>query len=164
MRKSIAVFLAVFGFTSFMFGQQNLTQIDLGIFPEPMPGYKQVVINLPHSLKDSTKKVEFYVGETISTDTCNSYWLIGELQEKDLPGWGYSYYVFQSDGVVASTQMGCLDNTQKMSFVSSTPELITYNGKMPILIYVPDQYQVRYKIYKTDQEEFQGVEVAAKKQ
>lgn len=159
----------IIGLTVMFFGiitgamAQTVTKTDLSIFPKPEKGFKQVVIEVPHSDRDESKKVEFRVGKWMEVDGCNRFGLLGKIEEKDLSGWGYNYFVFDTKGDVFSTQMGCPDTPKRNMFVSSQPELTRYNGKLPIVIYVPEEYEVKFQIYTTDGEEFQALEVKNKK-
>lgn len=142
---------------------QGLTKVDVSIFPAPEKGYKQVVIEVPHSDQDDNKKIEFFIGKMMEVDGCNSYNLMGKLEKKDLQGWGYDYYVFESKGDAFSTRKGCGDMPKRNMFVSSQPELARYNGKMPIVIYVPEDMQVKFKIFTSGKETFTASEIVQKK-
>lgn len=122
-----------------------------------------MVIEVPHSSQDSNKKIEFTIGKMMEVDGCNSHGLMGSLEKKDLKGWGYDYYVFQSNGDVFSTQMGCPDAAKRNLFVSNQPETTRYNGRMPIVIYVPEEFEVKFKIFTADQDEYVAQEVRIKK-
>ncbi|MGG5508063.1 MULTISPECIES: ecotin [unclassified Myroides] len=138
-------------------------KVDVSIFPKPEKGYKQMVIEVPHSKLDDNKKIEFTIGKMMEVDGCNSFGLMGKLEKKDLQGWGYDYYVFQSKGDVFSTQMACPDAPKRNLFVSSQPETTRYNGRMPIVIYVPEEFEVKFKIYTAGQDEYEAQEVRIKK-
>ena len=138
-------------------------KVDVSIFPKPEKGYKQMVIEVPHSKQDDNKKIEFTVGKMMEVDGCNSFGLMGKLEKKDLQGWGYDYYVFQSKGDVFSTQMACPDAPKRNLFVSSQPEMTRYNGRMPIVIYVPEDMEVKFKIFTADQDQYEAQEVRFKK-
>jgi ecotin len=143
---------------------QTLLKQDVNVFPAPEKGMVKYVIEVPHAGIDSdrNKKIEFFVGKYMETDACNSYFLSGEFEEKDLQGWGYNYYVFKTDGNVGMTQMLC-QGEKKNTFVQSQTILTAYNGRMPIVIYAPEGYEVKYKIYKAEPETYQAAEVPVKK-
>ncbi|MDM1346883.1 ecotin [Myroides marinus] len=162
MKRILSLIVAFFGLMTATMAQ-TITRTDVSIFPAPEKGYKQVVIDVPHSTKDDSKKIEFTVGKMMEVDGCNHFSLLGTLEQKDLQGWGYSYYVFNTKGDVVSTMMACPDAPKKHSFVSGQPELARYNGKLPIVVYVPEEYEVRFKIYTTDGDEYQASEVRRKK-
>ncbi|RAV28026.1 ecotin [Sinomicrobium soli] len=153
---SLIAFLCL---TAVTMAQSSLTKTDLSVYPKPEEGFKQMVIEVPHSENDAEKKIEFVVGKWIQADTCNSHGLQGTLEEKDLEGWGYSYYVFNTKGNVISTQMACLDNKTVSKFVSAQPEMVRYNGKLPVVIYVPEGYDVQFKIYRAEKDVYQAGEI-----
>lgn len=159
MKKVIGLFLVFLSLTTGAMAQK----VDVSIFPKPEKGYKQMVIEVPHSKQDENKKIEFTVGKMMEVDGCNNYGLMGTLEKKDLQGWGYDYYVFTSKGDAFSTLMGCPDLPKRNLFVSSQPETTRYNGRMPIVIYVPEEYEVRFKIFVADQDEYEAQEVRTKK-
>jgi len=138
--------------------QETLIKVNSNIFPTPQEGYKRMIIEVPYSENDKNKKIEFSIGKMMEVDGCNHFGLNGNLEKKDLQGWGYSYYEFKTDGQVISTQMACPDATKRNLFVSAQPELVQYNGKMPIVIYVPQEYDVQFKIYSAGKETFRALE------
>jgi len=140
----------------------QIQKVSLEPFPKPVVGEKMLVIEVPHSAKDAHKKIEFYVGKMMEVDACNRHGLMGTTSLKNLEGWGYSYYSFQTKGDAFSTQMGCPDNTKVWKFISAQPTLIDYNGRMPIVIYVPEDYEVRFKIYQAEDEEYSASEIRQK--
>ncbi|SRR5690625_3733191 len=139
--------------------QSPIQKQSMDIFPEAEEGYTQFVIEVPHSDKDNEKKIELFVGKMMSVDNCNTHMLSGTFQENDLSGWGYTYFTFDSDGGVASTMMACPDDEKTERFVKSKSEMVRYNGKLPLVVYVPEGYEVQYKIWKAEDETFKGLEV-----
>lgn len=139
--------------------QTTISKIDPNIFPKAQEGYKKMVIEVPYSDHDDDKKIEFYVGKRMDVDACNVFTLMGSFEKKELQGWGYDYYIFNTKGNVRSTLMGCPDQKKRNVLVSSTPELIDYNGKMPVIIYVPVNYEVQFKIFKAEKEIYTAAEV-----
>jgi ecotin len=150
-------------FTNFQFMQaQNIhSKVDTKIFPEPKKGYTQFVIEVPFSSmeEDANKKIEIFVGKYADVDTCNHHSLTGEFQTKDLQGWGYSYYEFQSKGDIVGTMMGCGNHQKVSKFISSQGLLLNYNGRMPIVLYVPEGFEVQFKIYKAEPETYKALQV-----
>jgi hypothetical protein len=72
----------------------------------------------------------------------------GQLSELNLDGWGYTYFKVESDGAISSTKMACLDSKLERKFITLTPQLVRYNSKLPIVVYVPENFSVKYKIFK----------------
>jgi ecotin len=71
------------------------------------------------------------------------------LEEKNLEGWGYPFY--RLDKVIGpmSTLMACPDGKSKKDFVPVVGDgfLLRYNSKLPIVLYVPKDIEVRYRIW-----------------
>lgn len=138
--------------------QEMLMKVNTDIFPKPEKGFKKMVIEVPYSDSDKNKKIEFTVGKMMEVDGCNHYGLQGTIETKDLEGWGYNYYVFNTKGEIISTQMACPDAPKRNLFVSAQPNLVPYNGKMPIVIYIPEEFDVQFKIYTSNDEVFRALE------
>ncbi|MGC4129983.1 MAG: ecotin family protein [Bergeyella sp.] len=164
-KKSMkAVFIFMFTIMANMVMAQTNVKVDTGIFPKAGKNQKKVVIEVPHSKEDSNKKIEIFVGKDMETDKCNQYRLPGEFTQSELKGWGYQYLVFTSNGNASATMKACPETGTKTQFVySSASYLADYNGRMPIVLYVPEGYSVKYKIYKADPEEYDALEVQEKK-
>lgn len=146
----IAVVLS--SFSAMTYAQKkssNNIETELNMFPAPKLGYKQVYIKLPAKKNEQDYKVEFYVGKKHMAD-CNRHFLVGEIQEMNLEGWGYNYYMVESKGHIGSTMMACLDKKKTEKFIHLQPQLVRYNSKLPIVIYLPDNMEVQYKIWKGD--------------
>lgn len=52
---------------------------------------------------------------------------------------------------------------QYCQFVSGQREFVSYNGQVPIVIYVPEGYDAQFKIYKAEEDTYQAAEVRQKK-
>lgn len=141
---------------------QNNHKVDISIFPKPEKGFRQFVIEVPQSSNDVNRKIELFVGKEMETDGCNNYNLMGEYKTKELTGWGYSYFKYESKGDVMSTMIGCPDLPKKQKFVTGQGHMTDYNGKLPIVIYVPDGMEVRYKIYQADNDMYNAALVPQK--
>jgi hypothetical protein len=48
--------------------------------------------------------------------------------------------------------MACLDNETKKKFVHLSPKLFSYNSKLPIVFYIPENFIVKYKIFNASDE------------
>lgn len=119
---------------------------DISMFPKAPEGYKRVTIKMKPLKNEDNYKVEFYIGKLEEVDNCNNFFLSGDLEKKNLEGWGYDYYHFDSKAV-AGTKMGCLDNKRVKKLVYYQPQMERYNSKLPIVIYVPKDHEVRYRIW-----------------
>lgn len=140
---------------SYSLNAQNQDQ-DMNKMLEPFPAAKEgmvrYVIELNQRADESMYKVELIPGKMMTVD-CNRHGLAGKINEKDLQGWGYNYYEFETNGQVASTQMMCHEpKTDK--FVMAQSIIVRYNSKLPIVIYAPEGYEVRYKVWVAGDEQF----------
>lgn len=124
---------------------------NLKAYPEK-EGYVKHVLYLPPVAKDgeNNRKVEIIAGKTLKVDNCNTHRMSGKFSTDDVEGWGYSYWVFESNGMHMSTRMACPDNTLQDKFVSGESTMLRYNSRLPIVIYTPAGFEVNYKIWETD--------------
>lgn len=120
----------------------------LAPFPKAEAGMEQHVIFLKAKSDESLFKVEIIPGKVMNVD-CNQHILMGKLEEKDLSGWGYTYYEFTTSGQTRSTMMAC-NEPNKDRFISSETVLVRYNSKLPIVIYAPKGYEINYRIWKAN--------------
>lgn len=126
---------------------------DLSPYPEVSPGQKQHVIVLPAEENEDALKIELIVGKTMEID-CNHHMFGGELDQETAEGWGYSYYVLEELGNGASTLMGCPAETKREAFVRSAhEELVRYNSKLPIVVYTPEDVELRFRVWRADVEQ-----------
>ena len=132
---------------------------DLKMFPEPESGYRRVVIRLPAADAPDDRKVELILGKTMEVD-CNRHILSGHFARKVAEGWGYDYFVLGNVSGPASTMMACPpDEPKKAAFVrinfgqsDAQNGWQRYNPKLPIVVYVPDGIEVRYRIWTADKQ------------
>lgn len=137
--------------------EKTIMNVDLRMFPNPEPGFKRLYINLPGIDNESLFKIELFVGLDKELD-CNNYFLLGEIIEKSVEGWGYDYFVVESKGEVAGTLMACVDNKKQKRFVSMMTKTVKYSSRLPIVIYVPTDFKVKYRIWKSGETFFQAKE------
>ena len=117
-------------------------------FPKPESGFTRQVIHLAPQPKEDDFQVEILAGKTLTVD-CNRQRLGGMLDEKNLEGWGYPFYRLENVIGPMSTLMACPDGTSKKDFVPVSGDgfLLRYNSKLPIVLYVPKDIEVRYRIW-----------------
>ncbi|CAM3047390.1 proteinase inhibitor I11, ecotin [Ectopseudomonas mendocina] len=117
-------------------------------YPAAEAGYSRHVIELPAQANEAEYKVEIIAGKTLEVD-CNQQRLGGQWQEKTVEGWGYSYYELGQVGPAVSTLMACPDGSRKQAFVrvGGEPHLVRYNSKLPLVIYAPNDIEVRYRLW-----------------
>ena len=124
-------------------------------YPLPEAGYERMVIHLEPLGNEDLRKVEILIGKTIKID-CNQHWLSGTLERETIVGWGYSYYILRNaGGPAASTRMACPpgeDKKEAFVQVRGDGQLLRYNSKLPIVVYVPTGFEVRYRIWTAGEE------------
>ncbi|WP_236235929.1 serine protease inhibitor ecotin [Pseudomonas faucium] len=126
---------------------------DVAPYPEAEKGYTRQVIHLPAQPDESAHKLEILAGKTLQVD-CNRQRLAGRLEERTLEGWGYSYYRLDKVGGPATTLMACPDGKKTEAFVPVVGEgfMLRYNSKLPVVVYVPQGVEVRYRVWSASED------------
>lgn len=123
----------------------------LEAFPAAKTGEKRHVVSLPQLQNEDEVKVELIVGQTKTID-CNRHTLGGELKEETLQGWGYTYYSLPRVTSGVSTMMGCPAGSERQAFVTLAQQpLVRYNSHLPIVLYTPDDVEVRYRLWRAEE-------------
>lgn len=123
----------------------------LKAFPAAEPGSTRFVIRLPKEKDESALKVELQVGKTVRIDAANRYFFGGRLEAVTVQGWGFTRYVLRELGPMAGTLMAVDPNAPQVDrFIAlgGEPRLLRYNSKLPLVVYVPDGVQVRYRLWR----------------
>ena len=117
-------------------------------FPKPEQGFTRQVIHLPSQPQEENFQVEILAGKTLTVD-CNRQRLGGILEEKNLEGWGYPFYRREKVIGAMRRMVGCQDCKSKQDFVPVVGDgfLLRYNSKLPIVLYVPEDVDVRYRVW-----------------
>ncbi len=117
-------------------------------FPTAEAGMVRKVINLPAVKNPDLYRVQLLPGKMMEVD-CNRTRLSGTMTEKTAEGWGFNYWVVSQVGAGASTMMACDPKMKKtQEFVSIYSEqLHRYNAKLPLVVYVPEGIELRYRIF-----------------
>jgi ecotin len=85
-------------------------------------------------------------------DGVNLVRLANTIETRPLEGWGYTYYEVIGSSEALSTMMAPPEGTPMVKkFVTASPLHIAYNSRLPIVVYVPKGYEVRYRIWKASQ-------------
>jgi len=149
MRNRLTQFLAI-GLALLNAGALAAGHPELKAFPDAGEGMERLVIVLPHKERGEEDgfKVELTPGKMMLTDGVNLMRLGSTIAPRPLESWGYTYYEVTGSDVAMSTLMAAPEGGQKVErFVTGTPLLIPYNSRLPIVVYVPRGYEVRYRIW-----------------
>ncbi len=121
---------------------------DVAPYPAAQEGQTRHVIWLAEKSHEDLLKVELVPGQVMLTD-CNTRSLMATLTAKDLPGWGYTYYEVADVKGPITTMMVCPEGSEKEAFVAAHGDRFTvgYNSKLPIVVYAPENIEVRYRIW-----------------
>jgi len=120
------------------------------IFPDPEEGYKRYVVEVFHMPDENICKVELQIGKNIYSD-CNEYKFEGKVEVKFLENNETYLYIPYIGKANAITSRQCNERKKdKFVFLSISDELWKkYNSAIPIVIYVPKEYEVRYRMWKS---------------
>ncbi len=122
-------------------------------YPAAEAGMKRIVIHLEAQKNESDWKVELIIGRTMETDGVNLVSLMGKIEERNVDGWGYSYFhATINPKNFISTRIGVDPNKPKVKqFVTLHPYgPIRYNSRLPIVVYIPEGHEVHYRFWKAD--------------
>ncbi len=120
-------------------------------FPAPADGMSRFVVTLPAEANEGDLKVEVVIGKTVQLEPSNRYFFGGKIETKVAQGWGFTYYLLPELGPMGGTLMGVDANAAKVERfvpVAGEPLLLRYNSKLPVVVYVPDGVEVRYRIWR----------------
>ena len=119
-------------------------------FPPADEGMIRYVLQLPQQDDESNFKVELIVGKTVQVDEKNRYFFGGNIEKETITGWGYPRYNVSKLGLMAGTLMAVDPDAPKVErFITlgGEPYIIRYNSRLPIVVYVPEGVEVRYRIW-----------------
>jgi ecotin len=122
----------------------------LNAFPEADPGMVRYVLQLPQQKNEDNLKVELIAGKMVETDNVNSYFFTGKIDQETVHGWGFYMYKVSSLGPMAGSLMAVAAGTAKEKrFISlgGGPYLIAYNSQVPVVVYTPQDVEVRYRVW-----------------
>ena len=121
-------------------------------FPPAGEGMVRYVLQLPKQDDECVFKLELIVGKTVQVDEKNRYFFGGNIEKETIKGWGYPRYNVSKIGPLAGTRMAIDPNAPKVTrFITlgGEPYIIRYNSRLPIVVYVPEGVEVRYRIWAT---------------
>ncbi len=145
----MSILMGLFGVAS-VYGTDNINA-----FPLAESGMVRYVLQLPAQEDESLLKVELLVGQIVQTDAKNRYFLGGKIEQQTIKGFGYTIYKVNKIGPMAGTLIAVDPNEPKVDrFITlgGEPYLIRYNSKLPVVVYVPEGVEVRYRIWSSGAE------------
>ena len=122
---------------------------NIHMFPEAKEGYVRYVVEVPKMQNDYDHKVELLIGKNTMAD-CNQRSLWGKIEEVTLKGWGYTYIVASDIQSGPATLMQCPE-PPKEKFLTIRDTLRRYNSRLPMVVYVPNGYEVHYRIWNAEE-------------
>ena len=134
--------------TNHSMAQQSVD--NMKAYPAPTEGMKRCVIHLESRENEEDFQIEIQVGKTVEVDDVNLYVFSGKLEEVSIEGWGFPKYVVESLGNMSSTRAAVDPNRPKVKrFVRLgwNNQLLRYNSKLPVVVYVPKDAEVRLRIW-----------------
>ncbi len=126
----------------------------LKAFPAATEGSKRFVIVLPHKERgeEAAYQLELIPGKIQLTDGVNKFRLGTGIESRPLKGWGYTYYEVTGEDATLSTLMAAPEGQAAVEqFVSGRSILIRYNSRLPVVIYAPEDYEIRYRLWQTSE-------------
>ena len=120
-------------------------------YPIPQEGWEKVEVILPVIKKGNGEyRVEFTVGFEMETDLCNPYSLIGEWTEHEVKNTNFVYFIASTKGQVVKAMNECPNEKTKSQFVGLKSNSIVYNGEQSLVVYIPEGYQLRYRLWSAE--------------
>ncbi len=141
---------------SFLVAMSSVLAADnMKAFPPTEKGMVRYVLQLPEQKDEYAFKVELIVGKTVQLDEGNRYFFGGKIEAENIEGWGFTRYVVSELGSMAGTLMAVDPNAPKVPrfiTIGGEPYLIRYNSRLPVVVYVPEGVEVRYRIWSATPE------------
>jgi len=120
-------------------------------FPAAEEGMTRYVLQLPKQADETALKVELIVGKVVAVDKENRYFFGGRIEEETITGWGFPRYTVSNIGPMGGTLMAIDPSAPKVPrFIAlgGEPFIIRYNSRLPIVVYVPEDAEVRYRLWR----------------
>ena len=141
---------------SFLVAMSSVLAADnMKAFPPTEKGMVRYVLQLPEQKDEYAFKVELIVGKMVQLDEGNRYFFGGKIEAENIEGWGFTRYVVSELGPMAGTLMAVDPNAPKVPrfiTIGGEPYLIRYNSRLPVVVYVPEGVEVRYRIWSATPE------------
>jgi ecotin len=122
-------------------------------FPPADEGMVRYVINLPEQEDETGWRVELVPGKTVQIDAANRYFFAGTLETETIEGWGFDRHILRQLGPMAGTLMAvdpAAPKVDRFITLGGEPRLLRYNSRLPLVVYVPEGVEVRYRFWRAD--------------
>lgn len=126
---------------------------NLKAFPPAEPGMKRFVIFVPEKKAEDAFRVQLLVGKTVLTDGVNRQFFGGQLETETIQGWGFDRQILRQLGPMAGTLMAPppgAKQVERFVTLAGEPQLLRYNSRLPLVVYVPEGVEVRYRVWRAD--------------
>ena len=131
----------------------TLAADNMKAFPPADEGMARYVISLPEQSDETAWRVELLVGKTVQTDAANRYFFAGTLETETIEGWGFDRHILRQLGPMAGTLMAVdpsVPKVERFITLGGEPRLLRYNSRLPLVVYVPEGVEVRYRFWRAD--------------
>lgn len=151
--QKIGLVIALWFFCTVVYAQ---APDNMKAFPPAKEGMVRHVLQLPHLDDETVIKVELLIGKTVRIDEENNYFFGGKIEKETITGWGFPRYNVSQLGPMAGTLMAVDPDATKVDrfiHLGGEPYLIRYNSRLPVVVYVPEGVEVRYRLWHAEPEE-----------
>ena len=146
LKQLAVVFFIIAGSTTLY--AEPVKKDNIHMYPQAKEGFERHVIEVPKTENDYDHRVELLIGKNMMVD-CNHHSFYAEIKSINLKGWGYTYLEVDNIQSGPTTMMACPEPKTK-KFISIRDDLRRYNSRSPMVIYIPKEYEVRYRIWSAD--------------
>ena len=132
-----------------LFVEGGVAAEDLQPYDPPAAGFDRMVFRLPPLEQEADHMVEILVGKVLAVD-CNRHAFLGNLDRGTVVGWGYPYFTLAKVDGPVTTLMACPEGQEKEDrFITVNGQGFKqrYNSKLPVVVYVPEGFEVRFRIW-----------------
>jgi ecotin len=140
-------------------------RLDLAPYPAPAAGQNRWVIQLPGVLPPNPDpalspnpadwRVELIVGREVEVD-CNRAFFSGRIRSETIPAAGTKVYRVSNVSPIGTTRMACPPGTPRRKVflpMGGKPFVVPYNVSRPIVVYAPQELEVRWRLWKASREQ-----------
>lgn len=153
MKKYTFSLLATILTASYTMANDNLAEI-MASYPAVEKNVQRYAIELPKKENENNFMVEFVIGKTMLAD-CNLRRLQGRFEKKPV-SWKYDYYELKEvTDSGTTTLMGCHESEITNKFITvhlGDGRMVPYSSRSPIVVYVPKDIEVKYRVWSAPQE------------